>query len=109
MDEEQLISRVRERGGFDGRADALRATRATLLALGERLRDDERRALARELPTELRPALERCAYLGDFDREELFARVALHANVSRGFAAELAEVACRALGELLSTPPRPKT
>ncbi|HEY2514342.1 MAG TPA: DUF2267 domain-containing protein, partial [Polyangiaceae bacterium] len=46
-----------------------------------------------------------CAYLGDLDREELFARVALHANVARGFAAELAEVACRALGELLPNDP----
>ena len=105
MDEEHLISRVRELGGFEGRADALRATRATLLALGERLQDDERAALTRELPTELRPALDRCAYRGDFDREELFARVALHANVARGFAAELAEVACRALGELLPNDP----
>ncbi|HEY2509327.1 MAG TPA: DUF2267 domain-containing protein, partial [Polyangiaceae bacterium] len=71
MVEENLISRVRELGGFDGRADALRALRATLLALGERLRDDERAVLSRELPAELSLALERCAYLGDLDREEL--------------------------------------
>jgi uncharacterized protein (DUF2267 family) len=101
MDDDQLLSRVRDLAGFTGRADAARAVRATVVALGERLQDDERAAFARALPPTLAQALDRAAYFGDFDRDELFARVARHENVEPGFAMEHAEVACRALGELL--------
>jgi uncharacterized protein (DUF2267 family) len=97
MREDALISRVTHLSGFPGRADAMRAIRATLVALGERLRDEERAALERELPASLRSLLNRAAYTGDFDRNELFARVARHGGLDRGCALEYAEVVCSAL------------
>jgi uncharacterized protein (DUF2267 family) len=101
MIDETFPARVSELGGALSRGDALRAARAVLTAIGERLRDDERAMLARELPTGMREALDRAGYRGDFDRDELFARVARHAAVDRGFAIERAEVVCQALGEAL--------
>jgi hypothetical protein len=70
------------------------------MALGERLHDDERAALARELPSFVH-AFERVTHAGDFDAAELFARVARHEAVSPGFAVEHAELVCLTLGELL--------
>jgi uncharacterized protein (DUF2267 family) len=97
MRHDLFISRVEELSGFAGRADVMRAIRATLVALGERLRDEERAALAREIPRSLRSLLDRAAYAGDFDRDELFARVARHGALDRGRALEYAEIVCEAL------------
>ena len=97
MRDDVLISRVKQLSGLSDRADAMRAIRATLVALGERLRDEERDALARELPASLRGLLDRAAYAGDFDRDELFARVARHGGLDRGCALEYAEVVLGAL------------
>jgi uncharacterized protein (DUF2267 family) len=102
MNEDQLVSRVSGLGGFAGRAEAMRAIRATLLALGERLRDEERSRLARDVPPSAQSVLDRAAYAGDFDRDELYARVARHEGVDRGFAVEHAGLVCGVLGELLS-------
>lgn len=101
MLEGPFVARVRELGGFAGRAEAMRAIRATVMAIGERLRDDERAAFERNLPPSTFAALERVAYLGDFDRDELYARVARHEAVSPGFALEHAQIVCRALAEAL--------
>jgi uncharacterized protein (DUF2267 family) len=98
---DSFLGRVQDLGGFTGPAESLRAVRAVLIGLGERLRDEERKALARELPSSTLDALARCAYLGDFDREELFARVARHGGTDRGFAVERAEIVLRALAEKL--------
>jgi uncharacterized protein (DUF2267 family) len=81
----------------------MRAIRATVMAIGERLHDDERAQLARDLPDSLQEAHGRVAYAGDFDRDAFFALVARHEAVSRGFGVEHAEVVCAALGELLPT------
>jgi uncharacterized protein (DUF2267 family) len=101
MDEGILVGRVAELAGFHGRTDAARAIRATVIAIGERLRDDERAALGRALPGAFTTALERAAYAGDFEKSDLFARVARHGGVGPGFGAEHAQVVCQALGELL--------
>jgi uncharacterized protein (DUF2267 family) len=101
MDEDQLVSRVQGLGGFQGRADAMRAIRATLLALGERLRDEERRRLARDVPAAAQSVLDRAAYAGDFDVDDLYVRVARHERVDPGFAVEHAGLVCQVLGELL--------
>jgi uncharacterized protein (DUF2267 family) len=101
MDEEIVVSHVRRLGGFAGSGEARRAIRATLTAIGERLLDDERAAFARELPSSLALVFERCAYDGDFDKDEFFGRVARHERVERGFGAEHAQVVCQALGEAL--------
>jgi uncharacterized protein (DUF2267 family) len=101
MDEDTLVSRIQGLAGFAGRAEAMRALRATVMALGESLEDDERAALGRHLPASLHAALDRCAYVGDLEIDDLFARVAHHEHVARGFAVEHAEVVCRALAERL--------
>jgi uncharacterized protein (DUF2267 family) len=101
MQESSLVSRVRERAGFAGHAEALRAIRAVVMAVGERLHDDEREALGRTLPESLAPALGRVAYAGDFDRDAFFSRVARHEAVAMCFGVEHAEVVCQALGALL--------
>ena len=102
MLEGPFVARVRELGGFAGRAEAMRAIRATVMAIGERLHDDERAALGRDLPESTLHALERVAYAGDFDLDELYARVARHERVSTGFAVEHAQIVCRAIAEGLS-------
>jgi uncharacterized protein (DUF2267 family) len=101
VDEQSLVSKVAELGGFAGRHEAMRAVRATVLAIGERLRDDERALLARDLPPSTHLALERCGYEGDFPLEQLYVRVARHEGVQLGFAVEHAKIVCRALGETL--------
>jgi uncharacterized protein (DUF2267 family) len=101
MSRESFLGRVEELGALTGRAETLRAVRAVLVGLGERLRDDEREALARELPPDTLDALSRCAYRGDFGRDELFARVARHGGTDLGFAIERTEVVLRALAEAL--------
>ena len=105
MLESSLVERVRVRAGFAGRAETLRAVRATLMAIGERLSDDERALLAREVPGAFARALDRVAYLGDFDSEELYARVARHEAVGLGFAVEHAQIVCEVLGELMAAEP----
>jgi uncharacterized protein (DUF2267 family) len=97
MQTQPLVSRIQDFGCFAGATDAKRALRATLVALAERLRDEERAALAKALPEEAALALERAAYFGDFDREELYARVARHEGVAPGLAVEHAQIVCRAL------------
>ncbi len=105
MNEELFVSRVEQLGGFEGKAEAMRAIRATLVSLGERLQDDERSALSRALSPAFRALLERAAYAGDFDRDGLFARVARHGGLDRGRAVESAQMVCRALAASLAMEP----
>ncbi len=101
MLDQPFVMRVKELGGLAGPSEAMRAIRATLMAIGERLHDDERAALARELPSSTTTAIGRVAYAGDFDRDELYARVARHGGIERGFALEQTQIVCRALAEAL--------
>ena len=73
---DEFIKRVQERGGFDAREHAERATRATLAVLGQRLAGGEPSDLAAQLPGGL---VELARYDGpaeSFDTAEFYRRVA---------------------------------
>jgi uncharacterized protein (DUF2267 family) len=98
--ETELLERIMHLGGLDARRDAGRALKATLAALGERLDEDARGALARALPEKLGAMLHR-KHRGAFDVAEFYDRVRKREGVSLGFAREHAQVVCRVLGERL--------
>jgi uncharacterized protein (DUF2267 family) len=66
---DEFIKEVQQRGGFDTREHAERATRATLAVLGERLAGGEPSDLAAQLAELAGPA-------ESFDTSELYRRVA---------------------------------
>ncbi|HVH40768.1 MAG TPA: DUF2267 domain-containing protein, partial [Labilithrix sp.] len=88
-------------GGVPEWRDARTAVAAVLRVLGERLTDDEAITLAHALPVELERTLEQARYAGDFDADELHARVARAAEVPIGTARERTSIVLRSLGELL--------
>jgi uncharacterized protein (DUF2267 family) len=95
-----LLARLVDEGLVD-EVTARRALDATVAVLGERLVDDEARALAEVVPAELVANLEAGAYDSDFDAEELFERVRRREQTSAARARESAEVVLAVLGEHL--------
>ncbi len=95
-----LLARLARRGLPDGET-AVRALRATLAVLGERLVDDEAAALAEVLPAELAPAVENVEYDSDFGSADLYDRVRHRELTTPGDAKEHAEMIIGALGEFL--------
>ncbi len=100
IQEAQLNEHLARRG-FRDDAAAPRILRATLAVLGERLVDDEAKALADVLPNGLARVVEDAEYDADFGTEELFARIARRAKAPHGRALETAEIVLAALGECL--------
>jgi len=98
---DEVLDRVAQRGLTD-EAAARRSLRATLAVLGERLVDDEARALAEIVPTELVESLSMSEYDSDFSTEELFERVRRRERTSAGRARENAEIVLAVLGECMS-------
>lgn len=98
---EEIVERVRDRGGFEDEAEAARAIAATLATLRQRLVDDEAEAVARALPDVFAEILRRGAYEGDFDADELIRRVQAREAVPRAFAREHAQVVCQALADAM--------
>lgn len=107
VEESRIVDELVRRGLTDA-AEARRALRATLAVLGERLLDDEARALAEELPAELAAVVTDVDYDGDFDSSELYERVRRRerAGASRGL--EVAEIVLGALGAVLEPDRRRK-
>ena len=101
MNDHAIVGRVRDLGGFVGPVEARRAIRATLAAIGERLHDEQRAVLGGELPWSLSLAFAQSEYGGDFDRDELFERVAEHEHTDPSLAAEHARIVCGVLGVAL--------
>lgn len=95
-----LLDHLAQRGLTDEDA-ARRALRATLAVLGERLVDDEAKALAEVAPAEVAQSIESSEYDSDFTAEELFERVRRREHTTAGRARENAEVVLAALGECL--------
>ena len=95
-----LLERLAKHGLVDEEA-ARRSLRATLAVLGERLVDDEARALVETVPAELVAGLENSEYDADFTTEELFERVRRREQTSAGRARENAEIVLTALGECM--------
>jgi uncharacterized protein (DUF2267 family) len=73
---DEFIKRVQERGGFDTREHAERATRATLAVLGQRLAGGEPSALAAQLPDGLAELARYDGPAESFDTAEFYRRVA---------------------------------
>ncbi len=104
--ESELLERLIARAPFASEQSARAALRATLLALGEELKDRELDEVARALPQGLRGDLWdprvssklplRLGSLGDF-----YDRVALCEGVPLARAVEHAQVVCQVLAELL--------
>jgi len=107
IDETRLMEELARRGLAE-EGEAGRALRATLAVLGERLLDDEAKALAEVLPAPLARVVEEVEYDCDFDSAELFERVRRRerSTVSRGM--EHAEIVLAALGACVEPERRQK-
>jgi len=101
MTKTDLVERIRGNGGFARAAEAERAIRVTLEALGPALLPNERRSVSEHLPREFRGVLEVPTHLSELDLETFYGRVARHERVSEGRAREHAQVVCQALSETL--------
>ncbi len=95
-----ILDRLAERGLTED-ASARAALHATLAVMGERLVEDEARALAEVLPDELAMLVAANDYDGDFDDAELFERVSRRAHERSGRAREEAEIVLAVLGDCL--------
>jgi uncharacterized protein (DUF2267 family) len=89
MTHDQFVGQVQNRGHMDSRADAERATRATLETLAERLAGGEAEHLAAQLPREIGEHLRRSKG-DDFERLSLDD---FYHRVSEREASELPEAA----------------
>jgi uncharacterized protein (DUF2267 family) len=94
-----VLERLAEQG-LTGDAATL-ALSATVAVLGERLVDDEARALAEVLPTELAESIEGVEYDTDFSTDELFERVRRRMRTTPARAREDAEIVLAVIGESL--------
>ena len=95
-----ILDRLAERGLTDD-AIARAALHATLAVIGERLVEDEARALAEGLPDELAMLVATSEYDSSFDDDELFERVSRRAHERCGRAREEAEIVLGVLGDCL--------
>lgn len=100
--ERRFIERLVDVAPFANQAEAARATRALLQVLGGLLTQDERIALARELPAELVRLLAVGVPQPDVDWTEFHRRVAQAEGVPLALALEHSEVVCRTLCEALA-------
>ncbi len=96
---DDIVERLSERGLT--RDEAARVIHATLESLGERLTEDEARALALALPPMHARSLLELDYDGDFDAAELFERVRRRTHREPGPNREQAQMVLRAVGERL--------
>jgi uncharacterized protein (DUF2267 family) len=101
LDVEALLARIRDLTGLGTSKEAGPVLDATLSALGERLHEQDRRAIAKVLPARFARPLLSGQWPGEFELEELYRRVARAEGVNLGFALEHVQTTCRALGEAL--------
>lgn len=101
MDYNRFVEEVQRRAGFEGRDEAERAIAVTARTLGERLLVEEAAAVAGGLPGPVAAAVRGATYQGDFDRDELYDRIARREGAPRGFGMEHAQAVCQVIGEAL--------
>jgi uncharacterized protein (DUF2267 family) len=94
--------------GFAETADARRSLHSTLAVLGERLVDDEAKALAAGLSLELAAIVEDAEYDCAFGTGELFERVRRRERTTPAAAREHAEIVLTVLGRSLEHDRRAK-
>jgi uncharacterized protein (DUF2267 family) len=102
MQYDDFIDRVQQRAGLDSQERAVRAVRATLETLGERLSRMETRQLAAQLPNQLRAHFHARPESQIFPLEEFFKRVSARASVRQSEAAEQARAVIGVLREAVS-------
>ncbi|HSM54963.1 MAG TPA: DUF2267 domain-containing protein [Candidatus Sulfomarinibacteraceae bacterium] len=83
MQTDEFVRRVQEEVNLSLGGDALQVVEATLATLGERLGRDERRALAAQLPQQLKTYALTYEETSRYHLEEFYNRVAARAGVSR--------------------------
>ena len=106
MELDDLIDRVATIGAIGQRKETERAIAATLSVLGERLGDDDARAVAQDLPVPLGHLILSGRHGFVFDELELYDRVRTREGVPAGFSREHAQAVCEVIGGLLSTATR---
>ncbi|MCF6158264.1 MAG: DUF2267 domain-containing protein [wastewater metagenome] len=75
MNYDEFIGQVQSRARLATQSEAIKATRATLETLGERLFGNEAEHLASQLPTEIKTYLTQATNKESFDLNEFFQRV----------------------------------
>jgi uncharacterized protein (DUF2267 family) len=75
MNYDEFVGQVQSRARLASTNDAIRATRATLEVLGERIFGGEAKDIASQLPTELKSYLQQGKTKESFDLNEFFRRV----------------------------------
>lgn len=96
---DEILARITATGIPDP-GDARSALGATLGVLGQRLTDEEAKALGRLLPDELAAVLDRHEYGGAFGAEEFFERVRRRERTRASAAREDADTVLAVIGEL---------
>ncbi|GGL23682.1 hypothetical protein GCM10009037_04080 [Halarchaeum grantii] len=91
MNHDEFVGDVQHRLELSSRGEAIRATRAVLTTLGERLQADEAADLAGPLPMEIDRFLHEAESGQTFDYRELVARVSQRARVEDADAAFYAQ------------------
>lgn len=104
MNYDQFIKAVKDSGNFSDRDSAIKATKAVLETMRERLLGDEASNLAAQLPAELGDCLRgREGQMGDnFKIEEFYTRVANRAGVDIEVAAPYARTVMTVLSQAVS-------
>ncbi|MBW4441925.1 MAG: DUF2267 domain-containing protein [Plectolyngbya sp. WJT66-NPBG17] len=104
MNYDQFIKTVKDLGGFGDRDSAIKATKATLETMRERLLGDEASNLAAQLPADLADCLRgREGQMGDnFKIDEFYRRIAEREGVDTNIAATHAKTVIAVLSQAVS-------
>ncbi len=104
MNYDQFIKAVKDSGQFESRDAAIKATKATLETIRERLLGDEASNLAAQLPPDLAQCLRgREGQMGDnFKIDEFYRRIAEREGVDSKVAADHAKVVVAVLSQAVS-------
>ncbi|MBE9012497.1 DUF2267 domain-containing protein [Pseudanabaenaceae cyanobacterium LEGE 13415] len=104
MNYDQFIKAVKDSGEFSDRESAIKATKAVLETMRERLLGDEASNLAAQLPAELGDCLRgREGQMGDnFKIEEFYTRISNRAGVDVEMAASYARTVMSVLSQAVS-------
>jgi uncharacterized protein (DUF2267 family) len=98
----EFVGQVQYRLELPGEGEAVRATRAVLETLGERLQDGRAANLAGQLPMEIDYYLEAADHGQRFDYDEFVDRVADRADLDRSDASYYGQVVVGLVSELVS-------
>jgi uncharacterized protein (DUF2267 family) len=98
----EFVGQVQHRLELPGEGEAVRATRAVLQTLGERLQAGQATDLAGPLPMEIDYYLESADHGQRFDYDEFVERVADRANLDRSDANHYGQIVVGLVSELVS-------